>query len=161
MRTERLPCKDAQHVQILGYDCLIHDSIRDLCFISKSRMAIPNSSFLIPHCKSTTFFTIFLSLPQNSITLISYLLSFILKRRQAHSPLNKTRASHAENSYLFAAGSRAPAAQRGRHRRNYRTPATHRQLPHEHMGSAQGYDRENLPRCGEAAPTPCSAARRS
>ena len=92
-----------------------------------------------------------------------------------HSSLKKTRASHAENAYLFAAGGRAPAAQRGRLRRNYRTITTHRQLPpgahwlphmdtdgerlpHKHMCSAQAYVRENLPRCGEAAPTPCSAA---
>ena len=59
---------------------------------------------------------------------------------------------------------RAPAAQRGRHRHNCRPLTTHRllpprahRLPHKHMSSAQGYDRENLPRCGEAAPIPCSA----
>ena len=34
-------------------------------------------------------------------------------------------------------------------------------LPHKHMACAQGHEPHNLPRCGEAAPTPCSAARRS
>ena len=70
----------------------------------------------------------------------------------------RTRAAHAEDSYLFAAGSRAPAAQRGRHRRNCRPITTHRYLPHKVMACAQAYVRGNLPRCGEAAPIPCSAA---